>query len=767
MKKSIHVFLPLIILGLGAVAATPEPASREPLPYVRISIRDQFLARDAENVKKGLAAAEAANAGLLIEIDVAGGPLEPAIEAAKEILTTKIPVTTYVTNKALAGGAIVALSGKTLALAPGAVIGNIAPIIPGAPAQKLPEETLSPLRAFLSNLARERGLPARIILAMADPDTEVLLLSDKAGRPVFLTTEEYKLLPDNRKQEFTSAPTQVSRQGRILTLGATDALAYGVCRKVAATRRDAGVWDSALIEMSPTPAAPVSIPGTTKTSRAEKLEQAVETRTATTGILPGKSNAVVRFIPLKDEGEMIDPFLAGFLKRKIDQAKAEGVDVLIFEIDTFGGRVDSANEIVDHILAAAPMKTVAWIVKDAWSAGALVSIACDRIYMKGTASMGSATPVSMSAEGTAALGEKYISAVRAKFRAVAETKGYSADLAEAMVDPELEIIEIRLDGRREFVESRRLETLKAEARTGGKALEIVRTVVPKGKLLNVTAREAVELGFSTGTVENRDDLMKRLAITPSTTTSVESTWSERVARILSGTLISGLLMAIGILAILIEIYHPGTGIGFTVGAFCLSLFFWSKYFAGTAAPFEIVLFLVGFGLLAVEIFLIPGFGVTGIAGIILILASIILAYLPAKGVQPLLPGGGAPESVDYYWAVRYLRNAGTAFVISMTVIVIGTWLIFKYLPRIPLFGKLVLHTTIDSREGIPAGPITASDTRSLVGKTGVAETTLRPAGRITINGETYDVVAQGDFIEAGKPVRVTAVEGNRILVRGA
>ncbi len=292
-------------------------------------------------------------------------------------------------------------------------------------------------------------------------------------------------------------------------------------------------------------------------------------------------------IPIKGE---IDPALAVFVDQALARAEAEGASGLAFLIDTPGGRVDAAIKISDRILET-PLPTLA-VVKNAFSAGALIALSAEQVAMLPGSEIGAALPVQViPGVKYEAADRKIISALKGKFRAVAEARGRPAKIAEAMVDPEIE-----LEG-----------------------------LTPKGEPLTLSAAKAVELGIADFEAGTLSEALKKAGFSPETV-RVEPGARVRVARFLTSSTVAAVLLAVGVLGLVIEALTPGFGIPGTVGLLALGLYFLGGYLAGMSGVLEVLLFLGGVLLLLAEIFVIPGFGIAGIGGIAAILASIYFTF---------------------------------------------------------------------------------------------------------------------------------------------
>jgi membrane-bound serine protease (ClpP class) len=422
----------------------------------------------------------------------------------------------------------------------------------------------------------------------------------------------------------------------------------------------------------------------------------------------GVARPVVYVAPIRG---MIDLGLVPYVDRVLTEAAKAGAAAVILPIDTFGGRVDAAVQIRDSLLRS-PLRTVAFVDKRAISAGALISLAATTIAMAEGGTIGAATPVMAGAPGAAAqpVSEKTVSYIRKEFRATAEHRGRPPLLAEAMVDADVEIPR----------------------------------VIAKGKLLTLTTEEALKHKVADFRAADVPALLAALNLAEAEVRPAAETWAEHVVRFLTDPVISSLLMTLGILGIVIEIRTPGFGVPGTVGLASLALFFWGHYLARLAGWEVLLLLGVGLVLLGAEIFIVPGFGVTGVLGIGAILGSLTLS----------LVGSGATSETIVWAAFRVVGSVLAAVAVALVA--------FRYLPRSPMGRRLVLETVLPARGGFASPP---EADRGWLGQQGVAASTLRPAGLAHLNGTRVDVVTEGEYVELGAPIEVIRVDGNRIVVR--
>lgn len=397
--------------------------------------------------------------------------------------------------------------------------------------------------------------------------------------------------------------------------------------------------------------------------------------------------------------------LAPYVARALEEAEAAGAAAAYLNIDTPGGRVDAAERISDAIRAAG-IPVYAFVNPRAFSAGALIAISADSVYMRPGAVMGAATPV--DGEGTKA-SEKMVSALRAEFRAVAEQRGLDPRIAEAMVDERVEIPDLEREG----------------------------------ELLTLTTAEALRVGYAKGEVADEAALLEAVRLPRARVIATEPNWAEVVVRFLTNPLVAPLLLSLGVLGLVFEIKTGAFGLGGILSLTSLGLFFGSSLVLGLAGWEEILLLGLGLIALAVEVLILPGFGVAGLLGLAAIGGAIVLAMI-----------GAAPTSGD---VVQALTVLGASLLITGAVVF--AWL--RHLPNSGRFSGLLLRDRMDRAEGYISAPRS-----ELVGQDGIALTDLRPSGTARVGTERIDVVTEGEYVTQGSAVRVIRSEGYRHVVRG-
>jgi len=342
-------------------------------------------------------------------------------------------------------------------------------------------------------------------------------------------------------------------------------------------------------------------------------------------IFAEQSSKKVYVIPIQD---VIDLGIPGLVTRAINLAETDNASLIIFDIDTFGGRVDAATQIKDAI-SSTEIETIAFINPRAISAGSLISLSCDQIYMTDGATIGATSVVDTSGSKQS---EKSQSYMREEMAATAEKSGKNPDIARGMVDEELSFEYLVIEG----------DSLKVDDIEGRK----------EGKLITLTTELALKYGIADGKSGSIEDLISLLEIEDYKIVTVNENWSENVVRILTNPTVSSLLTTFGTIGVISELYSAGWGIGGTIGVICLTLALGAGYLTKLASSSDIIVILIGLLLLFVEAFAMPGFGVVGILGFIVLFYGIYLLLIPdIPGVYPDGPDIYAEALNGFSWAV--------------------------------------------------------------------------------------------------------------------
>lgn len=448
----------------------------------------------------------------------------------------------------------------------------------------------------------------------------------------------------------------------------------------------------------------------------------------------------------------LDVSHVALVRRAAAQIRLEKPALVLFEIDTPGGRIDHMLAVGEEMMGLAPVPTAAYvrplaksgITGGAWSAGAFLALSCKKLYLYPGTVIGAAAPVTETQEGPKPVDEKYVSAFREKFRARAEQNGYPANLAVAMVDKDLEVFEVTADGRKLYLTTGEIERLKGE----GKNLDVPTVpYVAKGKLLTMTDRQVVEAGMGK-IAPDRNTIYQDHGLAAPREKAIEANWSEALVSILTSPVVSMILLGIGILGIWVEIKTPGFGLPGIVGILAFALLLFGHHLVGLAEGPEILLFVVGVALVAVEIFVLPGTGVFAIVGVACILIGLVLSFQDFT----------IPDSKGAPWQVDILLSSVGRVLLSLVGASIGLLGILRFLPKVPILNRLV-HATVIS--GPVPSPAASPD---LVGAGGRAVTPLKPGGKVEVRGRVLDVVTEGDYVAQGEPVEILRIEGMRIVV---
>ena len=417
----------------------------------------------------------------------------------------------------------------------------------------------------------------------------------------------------------------------------------------------------------------------------------------------------VYHVDMKLDG-MIDTGVSALAERTVELANSEKAAAIIFEIDTFGGRVDAATVIRDAILDSEVM-TIAFINKRAISAGALISLACDEIVMTEGGTMGATTPV--DGAGTKA-SDKVTSYMRAEMRATAEKTGRNPKIAEAMVDERVDI-----------------PGLSAEA----------------GRPATLTTEQALNYEMVDETAESLEDVLLMYELNGSQIINAELNWAEHIVRILTHPVVTSILLGVATFGLIAEVRTPGWGLGGTLALVALGLFFGSHLVVKLAEWEELALFAVGIGLIIIEVIAIPGFGFVGLVGAGLVLGSVVITQL------------GNFE----LWTFDEIASVIARLCISMICAFAFSLIALRSLPKWSAFNRLVLKAETRAKEGYVSSSREEDD--EWLGREGTTLSELRPAGIAVIQGKRLDVVTDGEFVAAQQQVKIVEARGNRIVVR--
>ncbi len=413
------------------------------------------------------------------------------------------------------------------------------------------------------------------------------------------------------------------------------------------------------------------------------------------------------YVIKKLEFQEINRWYDAYIKKAIKRASDEGASLIILELDTPGGLLSSALSIKNSIIES-DIPVVAYINKNALSAGALISLSCEAIYMSDGSIIGAATPVYMKGNEIEKAGEKEISAMRAAMRSSAERSKKNVRVAEAMVD----------------------ETIVLSKKNDGIDLD-------DKTLLTLSVEEALKINIADGKANSIMDIIKLRNLSEnSTIKNVEEEKYDYILRFLINPVVLSALISIGIIGVYIELKTPGFGIGGVISIIAFSIFFFAQVFVGNSGFLAPAIFFLGVVLLAIEIFVIPGFGITGILGILGIVAGIFMSF-----------------------GISNIAQATLVVFVSLISDIILIIILARFILKSKGFkNKIALETDT-------AGYHSSISYDDLLGLEGITETFFRPSGNIIIDGKKYDAITEGEFINKGAKIKVILVEGNKIVIK--
>lgn len=451
----------------------------------------------------------------------------------------------------------------------------------------------------------------------------------------------------------------------------------------------------------------------------------------------------------------IDQQLFSYFKSRIARAKSDGVDLLILDIDSPGGLLEESLEMAHTLSSIDWAHTVAFVSGEAISGAALVSLGCDEIIIGETVLFGDIGAIYQDEHGTFQYIEAKINSYLVQeVRKLTELKGRSGDLAEAMIDKDV-LLYWQPDQR-----PRKFKTARVDADQKPVAPWVPIEEAGAERFLTVIGSRAIELGLADEVANDREALNTLFVIDADNTTEFHRSSTDTVVFYLNLPVITGLIIVIGMIALYFELSAPGIGAGGLVAGLCASLFFWSRFMGGTGTWLEVVLFLAGVIFIIFELFIIPGFGISGILGLLMLVSSVVMAsqdfVIPQTETQ-----------------VNKLVTTLLMLLCSGGVVAVAAAFITRRMGGLPIFNRLILDPT-STRSGattVPDAtidkdgkPIPQTHPDISVGDWGTAESLLRPAGRAKFNRRSFDVVSDGAFVQVGSSIKIVEIRGNRIVV---
>lgn len=749
------------------IAETPSAPEAVCLP-----LRGLLDRSAAETLSRSIRQADRLGA-VVIALDIASrsGDFDAAAQIVEALVDVSAAVETvaFVDPDAVGPASLVALACDRIVMGPRGKLGGARTLVGSETEVGLTEAYL---RAEFRDVAERQGRSAALAEAMADPAAEVWLIrhvGDETERYVLAEAWQGRVAgaPEAGGEEGI-APADwvfvriVAPAGRPLLMTARDAERFGF-----STDNAADV--SALAELLGVTFSDLPRPAPVEGEDVFADESRIPTPPRGKP-LPPLPEEVAKAYLIPIEGAITES-MAKSIRRKVVTLKGLGAELVVFRFNTPGGLISAARDISGLIKnELADVRTVAFVDSEAISAGALLAVACDEIIMVPRGKIGDCAPIIAGPGGPSTLEgterEKIETYLRTEFRDSSEANGYWPALAESMVSDTIEVwlIENVRTGERQFVKR---SQWRGKVRLNGLAGDdpdnptadwrLQRVAVPAGTLLTMTTEEALDFGFARTTAADLNEFGDLYNVSGDIET-LGDTWSEDLVDFLTSPAVTGILFLLMIFFGYIEMHTPGFGVGGTIALICLGLLFGSRYLTGLAQWWEIAAFALGVVLLLIEVFVIPGFGVAGITGILLCLVG-LLAMLVGNAPDELpVPEPGI--------IMDTFLNGVFALTIGLMGAVVLCALVARYLPQLPVTSRLVLSEArrVDTHEAStdddPLRRINAGDR-------GVIVSACRPAGKARFGEDLIDVIALGEFIGPGVEVTVLRNEGNRLVVESA
>jgi membrane-bound serine protease (ClpP class) len=472
---------------------------------------------------------------------------------------------------------------------------------------------------------------------------------------------------------------------------------------------------------------------------------------------PTKPVKYARPVLIPFDGD-INPLSEQSFYRKLAAAEEYGADLIFVEIDSPGGWVECSLNLAEKLRKIQWARTVAYVPREAISGAAVMALGCDDIVMAPHALLGDAGEIFRDEQGAFRyVPEKARSYLASRLRVLAQSKGRAPALAEAMCDMNLKVFQVRHKetGTESFLSEQEI----AASGNPGQWEKIKPVFGTREKhFLTVNGQEALELKLAQSLQSDLQQLKQHYQLSTPEMRILRHTSVDTAVTILNAPIMTGLLFIIGLIALYVEFSLPGTWVGGLIAGLCFALFFWSRFLGGTAGWLELILFLAGLSFLAMELFVIPGFGVAGISGILLIIASVVMAS------QSFLIPHNTRELNVTLMQFGIVLTSGVLFLISASVLT-------RYIGALPVARSLVLQlpdpiaNPVRSDDPVQKPIPSPLEPRVVIGDRGIADSPLRPAGKIRVGEQYLDVISDGTFIDRGRVVRIVEVSGNRIVVR--
>lgn len=402
------------------------------------------------------------------------------------------------------------------------------------------------------------------------------------------------------------------------------------------------------------------------------------------------------------------------VKTAMNAATENNCDYILIKLNTYGGELSVADSIRARLLGS-KIPVIVWITQNAASAGALIAIACDSIYMKQGAAIGAASVVNQTGE---IMPDKYQSYMRGMMRSTAEQKGRDPKIAEGMVTPN----------------------------------NYLPAIADSGKIITLTAKEALQHGYCNGIAETQEQVLQLAGISGYEVVEHQTDWLDAFISFLLNPFVNGILLLIILGGIYFEFQHPGIGFPILAAGFAAILYFAPLYIDGLAEHWEILIFIIGLALIAIEIFVTPGFGLPGISGIILVIAGLTLALI---------------RNVNFDFSLTNPTDVWLALLRVVLPIGFAFFMFLSFGNRLFRSRMLKGFVLTDTQAATTSFHESNATLHALLHKQGTAITSLRPSGQVEIESERYDAMAESSLIVPGTVVKVIEISGNILIVRKA
>lgn len=445
-----------------------------------------------------------------------------------------------------------------------------------------------------------------------------------------------------------------------------------------------------------------------------------------------------------------------YLNNRLDLAKRRGADLVILRLTSPGGDLEYSLQLARRLRDVGWAKTIVFIPQEAISGGAIISLGADRIYMQSGALIGDAGPIRMGAGGQFQHAEeKVVSYLAQAIRELAEAKNRPGALAEAMVDRKLTVFEAldKTTGERVFLTEREKQAPGNQQRF---QIGLAVPATGQNRFLTVDGDQALELRLCEAVFASEQDLLQSLSIDE--VSSTELTWVDSTVFLLNRPWLTAILLIVGLIGLYIELAAPGISVAGLASMSCFGIFFWSHALGGTSGWLEFLLFMLGVTCVICEMFVLPGFGVFGVSGILLLVLSLVMAS------QDFV----LPDTPDQWSQLRGNVLLVLGSMLGVMLLFFGQLLLLDSLPGLNRF-RLATPGDAEATDSTPITGLLEStsptSTTVTVGLRGTAESDLRPSGKVIIENRLVDVVTEGDYITAGTAIEVVKIEGNRVVVR--